>query len=81
VGAKLSTLNGEQRKASMAGTADRRGPHVCWGLRFLRVAKAGNSTAHFGQPVGYGSRLKCDPCAGSIWELSGASFETILSYS
>jgi hypothetical protein len=58
--AKLSPLNGEQRKASVAGTADRRGPHVDWGLRFLRAAKAVNRPSTFGNRFVEGSRLKRD---------------------
>jgi hypothetical protein len=52
----------------MAGTADRRGPHVDWGLRFLRVAKAVNRLSTFGNLVGEGLRLKRDLWTGSLVE-------------
>lgn len=52
----------------MAGTADRRGPHVDWGLRFLRVAKAVNRLSTLGK-LGESSRLKRDLRVEAFWKV------------
>ncbi len=70
--------------ASMAGAADSRSLHACWGLRFLRVAKAVNRLSTFGKSVGEGSRLKSDLRVEAFWKvvekISGFIRDTQASY-